>query len=197
MKKQFAADLVSVLLNPLTFLILIPFLVVFRQTKNLGYSLEWEAFSLVIIFIGLGFLIYGMRKEIFTDFDLSQREERQKFYHMTLVLVFIYFIITALLKGIFFHLTVVILSAFLIVLAFNVANSFIKASIHFGTVCAFVFSMGFLFGINVFVILFPLIPIMAWSRYFLKKHTPKELIVGGSIGTIITVAAFLLWELVI
>jgi len=197
MKKQFAAEFVSIVLNPLTFLILIPFIVVFRQTKNLEYSLKWEVFSLVIIFLGLGFLLYGMRSEIFSDFDLSKREERQKFYHITLVLTFAFFIITALLKGIFFHLTVVILSAFLIVLAFNVANSFLKASIHLGTVCAFVVSMGLFFGLYVFIPLFPLIPIIAWSRLTLKKHTPKELLVGGLIGTLITVVAFIMWELII
>jgi membrane-associated phospholipid phosphatase len=197
MKKKFAAEFISLFLNPLTFLTLIPFIVVFRQTKNLAYSLEWELFSLVVILIGLGILLYGMRSEIFSDFDLSKREERQRFYHITLVLALVFFVITVLIKGIFFHLSAVILACFLVILAFNVVNGFIKASIHLGTVCAFVFAMGLLFGLNVFIYLVFLIPLMAWSRLFLKKHTPKELLVGGLLGTVMTILSFIILEFLI
>jgi len=197
MKKEFLAQFVSLALGPLTILILMPIIIVYRQTGNLGYSLEWEIFSLFFIFLGLAFFLVGRARGIYSDFDISKRQERERFYLVTLILTFVYFISTALIKGFFFHLTAIILSSFLIVLAFTVANSFIKASIHLGIVCAFVFAMGLFYGPTVFIPLFFLIPLMAWSRLDLKKHTPKELLVGGLLGTLITIASFIIWEFLI
>lgn len=197
MKKEFLAQFVSLALGPLTILSLMPIIVVYRQTGNLGYSLEWEVFSLFFILLGFALFLVGRAKGIYSDFDISKREERERFYLVTLVLAFVYFISTALIKGFFFHLTAVVLSTFLIILAFTVANSFIKASIHLGIVCAFVFSMGLFYGTNIFIPLFFLIPLMAWSRLKLKKHTPKELFTGGFLGAIMTVASFLIWRFLI
>ena len=197
MKKKFLAQFVSLALGPLTILTLMPIIIVFRQTGNLGYSLEWEIFSLVFIVVGLVLFLIGRVEGVYSDFDISKRQERERFYLVTLILTFIYFIVTALMKGFFFRLTAITLSSFLIVLAFMVANSFLKASIHLGIVCAFVFSMGLFYGPNVFIPLFFLIPLMAWSRLELKQHTPKELLVGGLLGTVITIASFIIWEFLI
>jgi len=197
MKKEFLAQFVSLALGPLTILILMPIIIVYRQTGNLGYSLEWELFSLFFILLGFALFLLGRAEGVYSDLDISKRGEREKFYLITLIIAFVYFIATALFKGFSFHLTSIILSSFLIILTFMVANSFIKASIHLGTVCAFIISMGLFFGPNVFIPLFFLIPLMAWSRLQLKKHTPKELFVGGSLGTIITIVSFLIWKFLI
>jgi hypothetical protein len=197
MKKDFLAQFVSLVLGPVTILVLMPIIIVYRQTGSLGYSLEWELFSLFFIVIGLVLFLVGRVNGKYSDMDVSKRPERERLYLTTLVLAFIYFISTVLLKGFFFHLTAIILSTFLIILAFTIANSFIKASIHLGIVCAFVFSMGLFYGPNVFVPLVFLIPLMAWSRLVLKKHTPKELFVGGTLGTVMTIASFLIWRFLI
>ncbi|OGH04028.1 MAG: hypothetical protein A2W22_00165 [Candidatus Levybacteria bacterium RBG_16_35_11] len=197
MKREFLAQFVSLALGPLTFLVLMPLIIVYRQTGNLGYALTWELFSLFFITVGVALLFIGRGQGVFSDFDLSIKAERQKFYHRVLILALIYFIATALIKGLFFHLTVVIFSTLLIIVAFTVANNFIKASIHLGIVCAFVFSMGLFFGPYVFIWLFFLIPLMAWSRFKLKKHTLKEMLTGGLLGTAITLFSFFSWKFLI
>lgn len=197
MKREFLAEFISLVLGPLTFLVLMPAVIVYRQTGNLSYAFEWELFSLFFILIGVALFFIYRGRGVFSDFDLSKKPERQKFYHLVLVLSFVYFISTALIKGFFFHLTAIILSVFLIILAFDVVNNFLKASIHLGVVCAFVFSMGIFYGLNTFLLLFPLIPLMAWSRFKLKKHTLMELLVGGLIGTGATLLSFFVWRILI
>jgi membrane-associated phospholipid phosphatase len=194
MKKEFLAEFVSLALGPLTILVIMPFIIVIRQTANLAYALEWEIFSLFFILTGFLLFLYGRAKGYYSDFDISKRKERARFYVTTLILSFIYFAATALIKGFSFHLTAIIFSTFLIILTFTLANHFIKASIHLGIVCAFVLAMGLFYGINVFIPLFFLIPLMAWSRLHLKKHSPKELLVGATLGSFMTVASFLIWK---
>jgi len=37
-----------------------------------------------------------------------------------------------------------------------------------------------------------LIPLVAWSRVFLKKHTMREAIAGGLLGSVVTIATFII-----
>ncbi|MDO8658482.1 MAG: hypothetical protein Q7K55_07100, partial [Candidatus Levybacteria bacterium] len=76
------------------------------------------------------------------------------------------------------------------ILVFNLVNYYTKASIHTGVACAFVISIGFLYGFSFFLGFLWIIPLIAWSRIITKNHTVKETILGGFLGGIITLLTF-------
>lgn len=188
-KKLFLAEIVSLIFGPVTFLLLMPYLIVYRQTLSFPYSLKWGIFSAIFIFIGIAFLITGRIKGKFSDQDLSIREERERFYIFALVLGFLYLAAALIFKGLLFNLSIASLGIFVAIVIFTVINKFIKASIHMAAACAFITSMLIFFGINSLFLVW-IIPLVAWSRIALRRHSVPELIVGGLLGTLITVGTF-------
>jgi len=70
-------------------------------------------------------------------------------------------------------------------------NRWIKVSIHTATVSAFGIFLAILYQGWFSLVLF-LIPLMAWSRVKIKKHTPVEAVAGGFLGAFITIIVFIL-----
>ncbi len=192
MKKKNFAEIISLIFNPVVFLFSLPFLVVYRQTTNLSSAIKWEMFSGLFVGIGLLIIYLGIRGGVFSDGDLSKRKEREEFYYFALVLSFIYLIIALFLRGIFFHLSILGLGIFFAIIIFTFINKYLKASIHLASLCAFIVTISILFGLNYFWLTFWIVPFVFWSRLYLKRHTKKELIVGGLLGVIITLATFLM-----
>jgi membrane-associated phospholipid phosphatase len=192
MNKKIFAEVVSLVFNPVIFLFALPFMVVYKQTTNFSSAIKWEMFSGFFVVIGLLIIYLGIRRGIFSDEDLSKRKEREEFYYFALVLSFAYLIAALFLKGIFFHLSIVGLGLFLAIIIFTLINRFIKASIHLAALWAFTVAVSLLYGLNYFWFTVWIIPLVAWSRLYLKRHTKKELLVGSMLGILITLATFLM-----
>jgi hypothetical protein len=192
MNKRILAEVLSLVFNPVIFLFSLPFLVVYRQTTNLSSAIKWELFSGFFVVIGLAIIYLGIRRGIFSDEDLSKRQEREEFYYFALILSFTYLIASLLLRGIFFHLSIVGLGLFLAIIIFTFVNKFIKASVHLGALWAFIITVSLLFGLNYFWLTIWIVPLVMWARLYLKRHTKKELIVGSMLGIFITLATFLM-----
>ncbi len=190
-----AAQLISFLLNPVFFLSIIPFFVVYKYTGNPLYALKWEAFSFAFIVFGLLLLLFGRWRQIFSDFDLSKREERSRFYVILLLLAFSYFSTSLFFKGIFFPLSVVSLGMVLGVLAFTLVNNYVKASIHAASSMAFIVTIGILYDLEFIMWSFWMIPLVGWSRLHLKRHTLAEVVTGSVLGLSITLVTFLIGKI--
>lgn len=190
--KRFAAFL-SFLFNPVIFLLIMPYIFVYRQTENSLYAIKWGLFSSLFIIIGVFFIFLGKWRGMYSDFDLSQREEREKFYAIALLLSICYFGAALFFKGIVFPLSIVGLGIVLGVVAFSVVNLFVKASLHVGIACAFVITISILLkSSDVFIFSIWIIPLVIWARLVLKRHTLKEVVAGGFLGSIITLVTFFL-----
>ena len=70
-----------------------------------------------------------------------------------------------------------------------IVNQKIKASIHMEAFTAFAVIEGILFG-GYWWLLLLLIPVVAWSRLTLKRHSLPEVIVGTTIGALLVLAMF-------
>lgn len=186
------AKLVSLIFNPVVFFLIMPFLIVYHQTQSGIYAFKWGIFSLIFPAFGIAFLLIGRISGVFSDEDISVREERHRFYIILYSLAFLYFIIALFLKGIFFPLSIITFGIILGILIFNIFNYYIKASIHIGVACAFVVTIGILYGFKFFLITAFIIPVLAWSRVVMKRHTFKEIIIGGTLGVLITIVTFLI-----
>ncbi len=189
------AHFISLLFNPVFLLLPIPYLLVVRETGDPIYALKWTIFSLFfIVLIGI-FMGYAVRRGYFTDFDVSKKEQRPLLFLFVGLVSIIYFLSLLYLQGpvvLFIVLAGVLFS----VLVFSFLNTRIKASIHLATVSALIFSLSILYS-DVFLLLLILIPIVAWSRIHIKRHTLQETIVGTATGVIVTFLFYVVFKLVL
>lgn len=184
------AKVVSILLHPALLILLMPFLVVYKQTENSIYALKWEIFSAFFVFLAGILVFFGERSGVFSDADLTKRNERYKFYLMVITLLLLYIAVVVFFKGIFSPFVIIALGTFIGVIIFTIANHLFKISIHSGVVCALVMSVGILYGLNAFFAIVWIVPLMIWARVVLKRHTIAEAISGGTLGGLITVLTY-------
>jgi len=182
------ARLISFLSSPFVLFLPTPFILVFKETGNIFYSLKWTFFSYIFLFSLVFFVILGMLVGFFSDYDVSKKEERPKLFAFGAIIAFLYLGSLILLNGpkvLYLVVFGIILGVFIV----SLVNNWIKASIHTATVSAFTFSFVILFG-YMFIPALLLIPAMAWARVKIKKHTPQEALVGGFLGIVLTIVVY-------
>ncbi len=143
------------------------------------------------IFIPIGLrTIRGVRKGMYTNLDVSDQAQRQKwFIAMTILVLVVTIIIWA--TGQDRTLRVATTCALLLLLTAQVVNIAVKASMHL----AFHTFLGFLilyFSWPVGITFLLLSPLLAWSRLYLKRHVLKEVLIGMVMGGLFG-SAFWLW----
>ncbi len=181
---------ISYVFEPVFFFLSMPFLIVYKQTQNAEYALKWEIFSAFFIVVGTLFIIYGKQTGLFSDYDVSKKEQRHIMYLVLFLLGLVYLSASIFFKGLFFPLSIITVGIVLGVVIFELVDYYLKASVHAGVITAWVVSMGILYGdIALFATVW-MIPVMSWARISLKKHTPNEVITGIIIGTGITLGTF-------
>ncbi|WP_345211832.1 hypothetical protein [Mucilaginibacter gynuensis] len=123
-----------------------------------------------------------VRKGSFRDFDVSNGKERLYFYVAIIILMsmgtgmLLYYLPnTAIASG-------SVLTVLLFITAFFI-NRFIKVSLHVSLTIYFSFIIGQFYP-DLYLVLFVLTMLIAWSRLFLKRHTSKEIMVGTLVGII-------------
>lgn len=184
------AKILSYLFHPVVLASILPFIIVYRVRESSLYALKWTLFSSVFIALVMLLIFFGKRKGIFSDQDISKREERYHFYEILYFLVFVYFAAAVFLKGIFFPLSIIAFGVMIGIVLFNFVNHFIKASIHTAVACAYAITVGIIYGPGAFLIAFWIIPLISWSRIYLKRHTVSEAITGGVLGSSITLLTY-------
>lgn len=193
---KFLATLLSYFFHPVILALLMPYLLIYRQTTDITYAVKWEIFSSVFIILGVIIVILEKKRGIFSDYDLSKREERWKFFAIVLSPIVLYLLISIFFKGLFFSTTIITLGIILGLSIFAFLNKFLKPSIHMAVACAYVISVAILYGPVAFMVTFWMIPAVIWARLTLKRHSPNEAVVGGVVGTIITLLTFLVGKYV-
>ena len=185
--KYFLAEFISTIFNPVVFLFLMPFLIVYRQTASIANALKWQLFTSVFLMIAITFLLFGLHKRIFSDIDLTKREERKEFYKMSIILSACYLVSSILFKGPVFYISFaaagIVIGAFIL----SIINNYTKASVHLAVATAFVATIGVLYGFNVFIFIFWIIPLTLWARHFLGKHTAMQMVIGIIVGLFVTI----------
>lgn len=183
------AQIISIILGPL-WIPLILSLLVFRT----GLTFQQQIilipilflFQLCLPFIYMEMLIHNKK---ISDWDIRKREQRflvlPLFTIITvIIMLLVYFYGTPLLFEMYVSLASLIFIGTLITL-------FWKISMHMMLNTAAIILTNALFGWQL-LFLFLLIPLIAWSRYYLKHHSLMQIIMGTllSIGVFVTVFAF-------
>lgn len=193
MKTKIAKS-ISYLTDPLFLATPIPFLLVLWASEDIMYSLKWSIFSMMFFaFVGL-FVIYAVKRGVFTDIDVSKREQRPAFYIFAVYVCLLYLGSLMLLNGpavLFLAGCGVLLS----IIVVSMVNLKIKASVHVATVTALIFIVSILYG-DFYLLFLLAIPLIIWSRIVVKRHTLQEAIVGGSIGVLLTMIVYVAIKLI-
>jgi len=189
------ARMLSLLLHPGILFLAVPYMVISHTNDNMQETIDWTFFSWIFIFTLVLIVWYQVRKGNFTNFDVSKREQRPKLFLYLGVLSFIYIVALFFLHG---PLSMIIVTVGCLVglLALDVINNTIKASIHVASVSGILLSFVLLNGIQFGFILL-LVPFVAWSRIRLHRHTIAETVTGAFFGFFLTLTMYGIIEYVL
>ena len=182
------AKAVSFFLGPAFILLPIPYILVAKFTKDYSYALKWTVFSYAFILAVAIFVIIGVAFKVFSNFDVSKREQRPLLFSFSAFVMFCYLLSLLVLDGpkvLFIAVLAIILGLIVIV----IVNRWIKASIHMATATSVLLFIGIVYkGYSLFLL--TLIPLLAWARVKTKEHTPLETVIGSILGVVITLAVY-------
>lgn len=178
--KTAIAKLISTLGHPF---LTVPVFVVF-----LLFSIEptEQAIILSVLIIGGIFVpvglktIRGVRKGTYTNLDVSDRSQRQRWFIATTLLLLAVTVIIWV-TGQARTLRVAVACALLLLIAAQAVNTRIKASMHL----AFHVFLGMLIlylNSRAGAIFLLFTPFLAWSRIHLRRHVGSEVMVGVLLG---------------
>lgn len=190
---QTFAKVISFISNPVFISLPAPYLIVFKATEDRAYALKWELFSFIFIMINVGYVFYGILRGYFSDFDLTIKDERKRFFIFSSITTVCYLLFVIFLKGPK-ELIIAIAGFLLSIFIFSLVHKKLKASFHVATVTAFVLAMTILYG-GFFIFGIAVIPLIAWSRIKTKHHTLLEVIAGGLVGAFVVFVIFIIAKL--
>lgn len=184
------ANIVSFLFGPMFILIPIPFILVSRFTGDYEYALKWTIFSYAFILSTAIFTALGVLFGVFSNFDVSKKEQRPLFFSFIAFMMSCYLFSLLILDG----PKILLIGFIAILLGLTIIffiNKWIKASVHLATATSVFLFIGTVYKGYYFLFLF-LIPLLAWSRVKMKEHTPMETVVGTILGIMITLIVYVI-----
>jgi len=181
---------VSIVFHPAIFILLLPFLIVYKQTASGLYALKWQIFLSFFVFLAGFMVVMGEKFGVFSDRDVTKRSEREKFYIIISAIIILFIAVVSILKGVLFAPVIIAFGVLFGVLAFALLNHVFKISVHSGAACAFIIAVGILYGIIVFFAILWILPLVIWARLITKNHTLAEAISGALLGGLITIATY-------
>lgn len=187
--RHFMAEIVSwVFFPPLVGTVFFIFLT-FWYANDLNQGLRWLTLvSPFLIFIPLIFFAITYKLGWVNDIDLSDREDRPIYLVVMLVGLAAASIILYLLK-VPLKFVVYAFSGWIVTLVTTIITLFWKISFHLAVTTSVVTAIVILGGVR-FLPLYILIPIIAWARITLKKHTLGQVVGGFVVPLLLTWAVY-------
>ena len=188
MKSKFAS-IISIFGHPLLTLSIFAIVALFTY-EEFQRALLHSTFIVAGIFLPLTLKMYlGSKSGTYTNFDVSNKKQRQSWYVFAiLVLLIITIILFATDQPRTLRLS--ILFSLILLATSQIVNYFIKSSLHVSFnifLCFLIMPLSLTAGILFFIFTF----LIAWARFILKRHTTKEIIVGSLIGFTIGISSLL------
>ena len=183
------ANLTSNILNPFWLSLAIILLLSFVSTPDTRDALKWAliavVFSVLPVFLAIMYLVHkGSLDAVFTNI----RRQRTKVYLLAGLSAIVSCIILALLRA-----PSILVAAFatglLTIVIFMCINLWWKISLHTALVAASVTVLVMLYGWMATATV-ALVPLTAWSRVELKRHSLAQAAIGAILATLIVVLVF-------
>ena len=175
---------VSIIFHPffMTTLTIYLSMVADNQTQR---ALNWSLlFILIVIIPSFVLLVVNVKRKVYTDFDITNKEQRKGYYIFCLVLTLIYFALLISYDAPTVIFQVIATSIFCLFSFFLVNLLWTKISIHTGIIFG---SATFLYFYNPFIaaILFAVGILVSWSRYVLGRHTLGQVVLGLTVNLVL------------
>jgi len=176
------SKIISDFFNPLLSLFIF---FLYMSVKN--YSLEDSLYYflpilLIIMIPVIVWLVWNVKTGRYTNMDVSNRVQRKTLYIFIATCIIAYIIFNYVRNG---YIDFVMLFILILLFALQISNFFIKSSMH----TAFnIFVAALFFAINQVagLIWLGIAVLVGVTRIILKRHTPKEVLMGALIAFIVS-----------
>lgn len=181
------AQLISLLSNPLIVLFPVPFLLIYRVNGDIAAASQWTFITFIFVLLVAIYILLNVEWGKFSDFDVSKREQRPVLFHFSGIIVIFYTLSLLVLNGPrVLYITVFGIILGVILLSF--INQYIKASIHLATLTSVLVMVIIFYKVSLLSLF--LIPIVAWSRIKINRHSLMETITGTVFGFLLTLLMY-------
>lgn len=181
--KIFWATLISRIFGMTTFLPLYPVVLVWQGQLTSG--LKFPLFLVTALFLAiipLSYFIYCLEKGLVVDIDATKRSERTRPYTVAFLSWTVGILVIKLYGTDFFWR--LNFSFYLLITLVVFITFFYKISVHATINSAYFVFLNFLFNWRLWW-LFPIILLVCWSRWVLKKHSWHQLLNGVLLGGVV------------
>jgi hypothetical protein len=189
------AHIISEVANPLVIAFPTFLLISLCTAPDVLHGFFWW----IITFLGISvapflFILQGVQRGKYTDRHVSMREQRLVPLLFGLVSVVVVFLLLLLLKA---SLPLIAtLTAVIVALAIaTVITKFWKISFHLVGVAGAVTACTLVLGPS-FLLLSPLIVLVAWARWEVRAHTPLQAVAGTVLAVSVTMLVFAAFHLI-
>ena len=174
--------IISDFFNPLILLIIF-FIYMSIQKYNIKEALQHFLPILGIVILPVIFwIVYHVKTGRYTNMDVSNRVQRKTLYIFIGICVLLYLAFTYIKYGSFDFVMLFIL---ILLLALQISNYFIKSSMH-TAFNIFVAALFFSFDTYMGIVWLFIAILVGVTRVILKRHTPKEVILGAFIAFLVS-----------
>lgn len=175
----------SAVFNPI-FSLLIFFGVYALEKMNFQEAFKnlWLMLFIVVIPIFI-WIFWNVKTGRYTNMDVSDRKQRNSLYIFNFIVIAIYISVLFFTKQ-KFEFTLIIIFLFILLVIMQISNFYIKSSMHTSAnvfVSALFFTLNPLFGFIWLMITL----LVGVSRIILKRHSPKEVMMGGLIAFLVSI----------
>lgn len=177
------AEFISEIIGPLLWMPLLLLLLIFKTGLSKDQIIVlFPLLIFLLVIIPFAYLFVALKLKWVDKWDLPKREERRPM----LVILFVCSLISLELinhlgNKLMFDLYILLITTGFIT---SVITIFWKISIHMVLDTTVIFFINYLFGWHLWPI-FILIPLVAWARLRLRRHTPAQLLAGTTLATVI------------
>lgn len=173
---------ISNFFNPLTSLMLF---LIYSSSYNLDLKqIVAEIFPILLIIVVplITWIYWNVKKGNYSNMDVSNRRQRNSLYIVIDALILLYLAVNYLLDG---QIDFTMLFLLLLLILMQVSNFFIKSSMH---TALNIFAAALFFSINPVIgaIWLAIAIAVGITRIILKRHTPKEVLMGAFLGAVVS-----------
>ncbi|MDO8610023.1 MAG: hypothetical protein Q7R95_05715 [bacterium] len=169
------AQIISLLFGPIIIPLLLIIILFNSGLKNQQIFYLLPITLILLIGIPYGYIVYAIKNKSISDIDITKREQRFGVMLITIISAFISLISVYFLGNqLSFYLYLLI---FIILVVNSLITLFWKISLHMTANIIMAIIINFLLHWQ-YPILFITIPLIFWSRLYLKKHTFMQLLVA-------------------
>lgn len=174
--------IISDFFNPLISLIIF-FVYMSVHEYNLKQALShFLPILLMVIIPVVAWIIYNVKTGRYTNMDVSNRVQRKTLYIFIGTCVVLYLLYTYVRYGRFDFVMLFIL---ILLLALQISNYYIKSSMH-TAFNIFVAALFFNIETSMGIVWLFIAALVGLTRIILKRHTPKEVILGAFIAFLVS-----------